>query len=167
MNLRYCPVCRAEYAPDTERCHDCDVDLVDSLEEQPVPEKAQTAEPLVTVAAFDTPLKASILASRLEAEGIECFVADAETIAIHGLLSNALGGVKVQVRESEAPRAAVIARQAGSQAPRRPCPRCGSTNVGRKGLSLPLAILAVLTLGVLALFFPVELQCSECRHRWR
>ena len=105
--MRYCPACRAEYAPGAERCHDCEVDLVDVL----IDDREAPKGRFVTIAAYDTPVKASILASRLEAEGIECFLEDAETIAIHGLLAPAIGGVKVQVRESEAPRAAAIARQ--------------------------------------------------------
>jgi transposase-like protein len=167
VNLRYCPVCRAEYAPGTERCHDCEVDLVDGLDGEPAREEGRPAEPLVTVAALDTPVKASIVASRIEAEGIPCYLADAETVAVYGLLSNALGGVKVQVRRSDAARAAEIARQASAQASRPPCPHCGSRNVGRAGFSVPAAILAVLTLGILALFMPVRWECSACARRWR
>jgi hypothetical protein len=169
--MRYCPDCRAEYAPGTERCHDCEVDLVDVLvddtsDESPPPEK------LVTIAAFDTPVKASILASRLEAEGIECFLADAETIAVHALLSAAIGGVKVQVREPDAMRAAAIVRQVAptaiaGQPPSAVCPRCGSADVRRKGMSLLVAIIAVVTLGILALFFTPAWKCPQCSHEWK
>ena len=164
--MRYCPECRAEYAPGSERCHDCAVELVDLLVEDP-PGTDRPAEPLVTVAAFDTPLKASILASRLEAEGLECFVADAETIAAHGLLSGAVGGVKVQVRGSEAARASAIVERVAAEAARPPCPKCGSTGVERRGLSVPATILMVLTLGILSLFFPVVWRCTGCSHEWK
>lgn len=160
--MRYCPDCRAEYAPGAPRCHDCDVELVDLLVDDP----AEGAGPLVTIAAFDTPVKASILASRLEAEGIECFIADAETIAAHGLLSAALGGVKVQVRGSDAPKAAELARRQGQAVERRACPRCGSTDLRRKGMSFLVAALAVVTLGVLALFFRPGWRCPSCGHAW-
>ena len=163
--MRYCPDCKAEYAPGSERCHDCDVDLVDLLVEDPH-DSLRPPEPLVTVAAFDTPLKASILASRLEAEGIECFVADAETIAAHGLLSGAVGGVKVQVRASEARQASTIAENVSVEASRPPCPKCGSRRVARKGLSIPAAVCVVLTLGVLALLLPVRWRCAGCSHEW-
>ncbi len=166
--MRYCPVCHAEYAPGTERCHDCEFDLVDTLEE--APEEATPEPPpgnLVTIAAFENPLQASILASALEAQGIECFIADAETIAMNGLLTGVVGGVKVRVREADAPRAAEVARR---QAPARPasptCPRCGKANARRKGLSIPLALLAVFTLGLLALFLTPRWRCTDCAHEW-
>jgi len=168
MEMRYCPACRAEYAPGTEACHDCEVDLVDVLIDEPAEQAPRPAAP-VTIAAFDTPVKASIFASRLEAEGIECFIADAETIATYGLLAGAVGGVKVQVRESDAARAAAIARQVAPSSAEGPraCPRCGSTDVKRKGLSIPLAILVIVTLGVLALFFSLETKCAQCGHEWK
>jgi hypothetical protein len=163
--MPYCPACRADYAPGTERCHDCELDLEEPGQEDASPPAALPPEPLVTVASFGTPLQANILASRLEADGVQCFLADAETIGLHGLLANAVGGVKIQVRESDGPRAAAILRE-NSPSATRPCPRCGSRDVRRKGLSLLAGILAVLTLGVLALFFPVVWSCRACSHRW-
>jgi hypothetical protein len=165
--MRYCPVCRAEYAPGTETCHDCEVELVDLLvDDGPGGPDDGPRGPLVTIATFDTPIKASILASRLEAEGIACRMDDAETIAAHGMLSAALGGVKVQVSQQDARRAVDVARQIQPLGAPRVCPACGSTRVTRKGLSFLLAALAVLTLGVLSLFFPPRWTCEACHHRW-
>jgi hypothetical protein len=164
--MPYCPACRADYAPGTEQCHDCEIDLEEPGQEPAAPPADLPPEPLVTIATFGTPVQANILASRLEAEGIQCFIADAETIGIHGLLAGAVGGVKVQVRESEGARAGAILRETSFPATR-PCPRCGSRDVARKGMSLLAGVLAVLTLGVLALFFPVVWTCRACSHRWR
>ncbi|HXX94488.1 MAG TPA: DUF2007 domain-containing protein [Planctomycetota bacterium] len=161
--MRYCPDCRAEYAPGADRCHDCEVDLVDLL----VDGTELPPEPLVTVAAFDTPVKASILASRLEAEGIECFLADAETIAVHGLLAGAVGGVKVQVRGSDATKAQAISSRVALEPASRACPQCGSLEARRQGLSLPATLLLVLSLGILSLLFPVVWVCTRCGHRWK
>lgn len=162
-----CPACRADYAPGTERCHDCEIDLEEVGQDGPFEPERLPPEPLVTVASFDTPLKANILASRLEADGVQCFIADAETIGIHGLLAGAVGGVKIQVRESDGPRAAAILRNNVAAAGAPPCPRCGSREVRRKGLSLLAGALIVLTLGVLALFFPVVWTCASCANRWK
>jgi hypothetical protein len=82
--MPYCPACRADYAPGTERCHDCEIDLEEPGQQEGATPADLPPEPLVTVASFDTPLKANILASRLEAEGVQCFIADAETIGLHG-----------------------------------------------------------------------------------
>jgi hypothetical protein len=166
--MPYCPACRADYAPGTDRCHDCEVALEEGLpgDETAEPEGPPPG-PLVTVAAFDTPLKASILASRLEAEGIECFIADAEVVGLNNLLAGAVGGVKVQVRESDAPRASAVARETATRGPEKPlCPRCESNEVQRKGMSILAAVLMVLTFGILALFIPVRWKCDKCSHRW-
>jgi len=165
--MPYCPACRADYAPGIDRCHDCEVDLEEPGPEEPADAPALPPEPLVTIASFDTPLKANILASRLEADGVECFIADAETIGVHGLLAGAVGGVKIQVRESDGPRAAAILQANTSRSNLPPCPRCGSRDVQRKGLSILAGALMVLTFGVLALFFPVVWICRACAHRWK
>ena len=165
--MPYCPACRADYAPGIERCHDCEVALEEPGTEEPAARPQLPPEPLVTVASFSTPLQANILASRLEADGVECFIADAETIGVHGLLAGAVGGVKIQVRESDSPRAAAILRTNTSRTEAPPCPRCGSRDVRRKGVSILAGALMVLTLGVMALFFPVVWICRGCSHRWR
>ena len=55
---------------------------------------------LVTVARFTSPLEAHIARSRLEYEGIRAVVLDEAMITMNWLYSNALGGVRVQVLES-------------------------------------------------------------------
>src|SRR5262245_11382932 len=127
--MPFCPACRADYAPGAARCHDCEVDLEEHDLEIPGEPPALPPEPLVTIASFDTPLKANIFASRLEADGVQCFLADAETIAVHGLLTGAVGGVKIQVRESDGPRAAAIFQNHRPRSSAPPCPRCGSPDV--------------------------------------
>ena len=164
--MPYCPACSADYAPGTVQCHDCEIDLEEPGQEEAAPPAELPPEPLVTVASFDTPLRANILASRLEAEGVQCFIADAETIGLHALLANAVGGVKIQVRESDGPKAAAIVRENSSPSTP-PCPRCASRDVRRKGMSILAGALAVLTLGILALFFPVVWTCRACSHRWK
>jgi hypothetical protein len=165
--MPFCPACRADYAPGAARCHDCEVDLEEPGDDEPGETPSLPPEPLVTIATFDTPLKANIFASRLEADGVECFIADAETIGIHGLLAGAVGGVKIQVRESQGPRAAALFQAHTSRSAAPPCPRCGSRDVQRKGLSILAGALIVLSLGVLSLFFPVVWTCRSCAQRWK
>ena len=165
--MPYCPACRADYAPGIERCHDCEVALEEPGKEDPAEDSVLPPEPLVTIASFNTPLEANILASRLEADGVQCFLAEAETIGVHGLLAGAVGGVKIQVRVSDSSRAGAILRANTQRSEAPPCPRCGSREVRRKGLSVLAGALMVLTLGVMALFFPVVWICAGCNHRWK
>jgi hypothetical protein len=71
-------------------------------------------EPVMTVATFSTPVEAELARNRLAEKGIAAFVVDAETAGMLFALGGALGGVKVQVAESEAARArTVLAARAG------------------------------------------------------
>ena len=54
-------------------------------------------EKLVTVAVFVSPHEAGLAKGELEAYGIPAYVADEFAIGANPLLSNALGGIKVQV----------------------------------------------------------------------
>ena len=60
---------------------------------------------LVTIARFDLTGQAHIAKNALEAAGIKSVLADEQTIAMDWLLSNAIGGIKVQVLEEDAERA--------------------------------------------------------------
>jgi len=56
---------------------------------------------LVTVGVFATPEEAHLCRNRLEAEGIEAQLMDAETVGMAWIYGNALGGIKVQVRPQQ------------------------------------------------------------------
>ncbi len=68
---------------------------------------------LVTIATFTYPSEVVVIKGRLESEGIECFVKDEITAQVHNFISNAIGGVKLQVRQSDAIRATEILKEAG------------------------------------------------------
>jgi hypothetical protein len=67
---------------------------------------------LVTIAAFDQPAKARLAQNALQAAGIRAAVSDETVVAMDWLLSNAVGGVKVQVWEEDAERAVAELEQA-------------------------------------------------------
>jgi len=61
--------------------------------------------PLITVARFTDAMQAHIARGRLQAEGIAGHIADEHYITMNWFLSNALGGVKLQVEKADADRA--------------------------------------------------------------
>jgi hypothetical protein len=63
---------------------------------------------LVTVAVYDLPPHAHMARQALEAAGIRATVADDQMVGMDWLLSTAVGGVKVQVWEEDAERAAAV-----------------------------------------------------------
>lgn len=63
---------------------------------------------LVTIATFETAPRAHVARAALEDAGIRVFVADEEIVSMDWMLSNAVGGVKLKVRESDAERALAV-----------------------------------------------------------
>ena len=60
---------------------------------------------LVTVAVYNLPTQAQIARNALTEAGIWAVIADAELVAMELVLTNAVGGVKVQVKEEDLARA--------------------------------------------------------------
>lgn len=73
---------------------------------------------LVTIATFEAAPRAHVARAVLEDSGIQVFVADEEIVSMDWMLSNAVGGVKLKVRESDAERAlAVLDARLGTDEP--------------------------------------------------
>jgi Putative prokaryotic signal transducing protein len=58
-------------------------------------------EPLITIATFFSEFEFLLARGRLESAGIECFALDENMLRIAGWHSHILGGIKLQVRESD------------------------------------------------------------------
>lgn len=126
-------------------------------------ETAQRSGRMVTVATFTKPEEAHLFSMNLESAGIESFIQDENFVQVDMLLSNAIGGVRVQVAEEDLPATreyleATNKANAGSVAPPIVCPFCGSskTTPERPGFS----IIAILTLGFY--FGKTKMICEEC-----
>lgn len=68
---------------------------------------------MITVATFHLPQDAYIIRGRLQSEGIFCYLKDELTVQSDNIISNAIGGVKLQVHESDAQRVLPILEEAG------------------------------------------------------
>jgi hypothetical protein len=58
-----------------------------------------------TLASFSQPMGAHLLRARLESNGIASYIRDENMIAVDWMLSNAIGGVKVDVADEDYERA--------------------------------------------------------------
>jgi hypothetical protein len=65
-------------------------------------------EKLVTVATFHNEMEFLLARTRLESADIECFAQDENMLRIAAWHSHIFGGIKLQVRESEADAACAI-----------------------------------------------------------
>ena len=79
------------------------------------------ANDLTTIATFINPSEAHLAKSRLELEGIEaCLLDENMGNILMGILQLSTGGIRLQVRESDAPRAkAILDSDAGATPPDR------------------------------------------------
>jgi hypothetical protein len=87
-----------------------------------------------TIATFREAYQAYLAKGKLEAEGISSIVVDEYLVGIDWMLSQAIGGVKVQVAEADYERAAQILKEdytkdldaLDQEGPKDSCPKCGS-----------------------------------------
>jgi hypothetical protein len=81
---------------------------------------------LVTVATFPQIHLAEVAKAHLEAAGIESQLVDEGVVGANPFLSVAVGGVKIQVREEDAKRAAeLIEELEQTESPDNTCLACG------------------------------------------
>ncbi len=91
---------------------------------------------LVTLASFDFPVRAEAQKLFLESHGITVYLTDANTVGMDWLLSNAVGGMKLQVAAEDAQRATQLLEDfhmpqtPGREGPSNeeitfPCDKCG------------------------------------------
>lgn len=70
-------------------------------------------ENLITVISFTYPQEAYLAKAKLESEGIEVTIKDDLTAQVNNFYSNAIGGVKVQVKETDVEQAMQALLEAG------------------------------------------------------
>lgn len=128
----------------------------------------------VTVATASQPMEATMIQVGLASHNLDSQLDGEYTVGVDPLLSNAIGGVQVQVAaEHEALARQVLEeiarnKQAEEFLKARTCPKCGSNQgVGMRKPNV-IGILTVLTLGAFSLFFPwPKFKCPECGNRWK
>ena len=69
---------------------------------------------LQTIAAYQYVAEAELLQTKLEAEGIDAYLADGNLVAMDWLMSNAVGGVKVQVAAKDVAAARLVVEEVES-----------------------------------------------------
>lgn len=130
---------------------------------------------IVTIATYSYPLEAEIAKGKLESEGIWAFVADDYVVTMNWLYSAAVGGVKLQVKESDVQRALhVLNHNAYIEEdglyedydhPR--CPRCMSFNTQYQTFEPRLVFLSWLLLSFPLPFVKKKWKCMDCGCSWK
>lgn len=68
---------------------------------------------LLTVATFTMPSEMHVAKSKLESEGIKCYTLNELTVQSHNFISNAIGGIKLQVHEKDSENAISLLKEFG------------------------------------------------------
>lgn len=123
--------------------------------------------PFSTIYSFDNYIDAQLCLQQLQNENINCWLKDEHTVTIDPLLTNAIGGIKLMVHETQKDRATDLLRTILNKAKEnRACPYCGSFNVeyifsNRKASNWFSAIFTYL-LGGYALASEKMYHCFDC-----
>ncbi|MGX1928384.1 putative signal transducing protein [Flagellimonas sp. 2504JD4-2] len=116
---------------------------------------------LVTLGSFEFLADVQIIKGRLEAEGIEVVLKDANTVSVEPFASNALGGIKLQVYSSDRERAQTIFNEVRNYAVDEngvliKCPNCGQ----RKSETHYLR--NTIFYKLFPFFEPKKYRCTQC-----
>jgi len=139
-----------------------------------------------TVITFTQPHEAHIAKGVLESVGIVSIVRDDLTAQVNNFYSNAIGGVKVDIKESDLDKGITTLRNAGyiiedtskdfrnielveltRNIDKTHCPFCKSDNISLKKEANLLTVIVYFILGVLFPIFKRSYVCYECNKEWK
>ncbi len=149
----------------------------------------EDGDALVTIAQFNYLAEAHLARSRLESEGIDCFLADENMVHANWLYANAIGGMRLQVRASDRASALAVLGQLADELHREhgapgstageavDCPHCGGAEIYEQRFDRRLALwsqLGMALLGMMVAFVPFALPlfrrrmlCKSCGATWK
>ncbi len=127
----------------------------------------------VTIARLSTAIDAHILRICLEGDGIAAVVIDEHLVTANWLVSNAIGGVRVQVADTDYKQAKAIIDKfyAGEYDLESHkiiyCPKCGSDQVTPHRRSWKIAFLSLFIFTLPLPFSSNQYRCQICGATWR
>jgi DNA-directed RNA polymerase subunit RPC12/RpoP len=133
---------------------------------------------IVTLKVFDNAIDAHLLKTRLESEGINCYLLDENMVTLNPLYNISVGGIKLRIHKDDLEDAAAIVREI-EDSPNKDesenpvhCPNCNSTNLytgfksvkGTKGF---LSAIVSFLFMVLPLYYKTVYRCKECETEFK
>jgi predicted RNA-binding Zn-ribbon protein involved in translation (DUF1610 family) len=123
---------------------------------------------MVTLRSFDNYFLANITLTKMDDAGIECWLKDEHTVTIDPLLSNAIGGIKLVVKETDVVEAAALLRQFDVEYMRSvKCPKCGAaaiTQINKPGVTNFLTAIVTWFISSYAVATEQVYQCGQCSY---
>ncbi len=136
------------------------------------------------IQTFMFPQDAYMAKALLESAGINTLIQDEMTVQVYSLYSNALGGVKLLIRDTDLIEGKKILIEGGYLSVDRPentedwvwvkktkekthCPFCQSENIAKKQNLNLAAVVLYFILGALFPLFRGTYKCYECGKAWK
>jgi hypothetical protein len=131
-------------------------------------ERESQDETWTTIDRFFHPTDAHIAAGRIESEGIPVFLLGINHASANWLLSNALGGIRVQVPANHVEEARAILAEIAQPLPKqdKSCPKCGSMETSAMSNSRKVAFLAVHLFSLPLPWQDTRRHCQACGSEW-
>lgn len=121
----------------------------------------------VTVDRFFHPTDAHIAAGRVESEGIPVYLLGINHASVNWLMSNALGGIRLQVPGQFAQQAREILADLPPAEDTEPvCPACGSSDTSAVTTSRKIAFLAIHLFSLPLPWQRDRRHCHSCGEEW-
>ena len=133
---------------------------------------------LITAKTFDNPIDAHLLRSKLENEGIQCFLFDENIVGINPLYNVTVGGIKLKILEEDVEKVkAILSEMEGrpftdEEDKEIACPNCNSTAVisglrSMKGFRGVLSAIASLLLTLYPFYYKSVYKCKACGREFK
>jgi len=121
---------------------------------------------MITVAKFSRIEDAHLVASRIEAHGVETFISDEY---VSGLYGAAFSDIQVQIMEEDAEQLRMLLQddpEFNLKSTSIACPKCDSENIASK--AAPDNFIGALVVLLTMIPYPAtsRYQCNECNHIW-
>jgi len=140
----------------------------------------------ITIITFTYPHEAHMAQAYLESKGIDTIIKDELTTQVYNFYSNAIGGVKILVRESDCETGLNLLKDGGyiieddfekqvelelvkidSTTDKKSCPFCNSNNIGKNKEPNILTVFVFFVLGAMFPIFKSSYKCFDCEKKWK
>lgn len=133
---------------------------------------------LITIQTFDNPIDMHLLKSKLESQGIHCFIFDEHTVSINPLFSQGIGGIKLKIDEKDVDKATAILSEMqkdsslDEEGKSVACPNCGSTDLytNFRSMTGTKGILSMITMFLFVTFpfcYKNVYKCKSCGNEFK
>ncbi|HRI23643.1 MAG TPA: DUF2007 domain-containing protein [Ferruginibacter sp.] len=125
----------------------------------------------VKVRTFDFSFQANITLTRLQDAGIDCYLKDENTVIMDPILTNAIGGIKLVVREDQEEEAKKLLQLFDEEYMQSvKCPKCGEskiTSISRPGAKNFFTAIATWLFSSYAIAPESVYHCGNCGHEMK